>query len=119
MTEQDLAEQEAQREAYEFEHGQCSLLNQAVKEKTQLVVLLWSSRKLLARIKAFDRHGNMVLSDVKEIWYEVPKKKGKKRRQVERSRLMRLLFLKGDNVISVVKTFDTEAAVGDTSQKSP
>ena len=30
-------------------------------------------RKLLARVKAFDRHFNMVLESVKEMWTEIPK----------------------------------------------
>jgi small nuclear ribonucleoprotein (snRNP)-like protein len=30
-----------------------------------------NNRKLLGRVKAFDRHCNMVLENVKEIWTEV------------------------------------------------
>ena len=37
-----------------------------------------NNHKLLARVKAFDRHCNMVLENVKEIWTETPKSgKGK------------------------------------------
>ena len=40
-----------------------------------------NNRKLLARIKAFDRHCNMLLENVKEMWTETPRladgKKGK------------------------------------------
>ena len=31
---------------------------------------LRSNRKVLARVKAFDKHCNMVLTDVKEMWTE-------------------------------------------------
>jgi small nuclear ribonucleoprotein (snRNP)-like protein len=37
-------------------------------------VNLRSNRKLLGRIKAFDRHMNLVMENVKEIWTEFPKK---------------------------------------------
>ena len=32
-----------------------------------------NNRKLLGRVKAFDRHCNMVLENVKEMWTEAPK----------------------------------------------
>jgi small nuclear ribonucleoprotein D2 len=117
LTEEDIALQEAQREAYEFEHGPFSLLHHAVRDKTRVVVWIRSDHKLVAGIKAFDRHGNMVLTNVKEIWYEVPKKKkGKKKRRIERNKFMHLVFLRGDNVITVVNASDHETSA---PQKSP
>ena len=39
-----------------------------------------NNKKLLGRVKAFDRHCNMVLENVQEMWTEVPKTgKGKKK----------------------------------------
>lgn len=39
-----------------------------------------NNKKLLGRVKAFDRHCNMVLENVKEMWTEVPRAgKGKKK----------------------------------------
>ena len=32
-----------------------------------------NNKKLLCRVKAFDRHLNMVLENVKEMWTETPK----------------------------------------------
>lgn len=32
-----------------------------------------NNHKLLARVKAFDRHCNLVLENVKEMWTETPK----------------------------------------------
>jgi small nuclear ribonucleoprotein D2 len=119
LTEEDIALQEAQREAYEFEHGPFSLLHHAVPEKSQLVVWLRNNHKLLAWIKAFDRHGNMVLTDVKEIWYEGPKrKKGKKKERIERSKFMHLVFLRGDNVITVVNYSNQETSLGEAQKFS-
>lgn len=46
----------------------------------QVLVLCRNNKKLLARVKAFDRHCNMVLENVKEMWTETPKSgKGQKK----------------------------------------
>ena len=42
------------------------------------IFCLRNNKKLLGRVKAFDRHCNMVLEGVKEMWTELPKSgKGK------------------------------------------
>ena len=44
----------------------------------QVLINVRNNHKLLARVKAFDRHCNMVLENVKELWTEIPKSgKGK------------------------------------------
>ena len=49
-----------------------------VFQRTPSAVNVRNNHKLLARVKAFDRHCNMVLEDVKEIWTDTPKSgKGK------------------------------------------
>lgn len=42
--------------------------------------------QLLARVKAFDRHSNMVLENVKEMWTEKPK--GNKGKGVNKDRFV-------------------------------
>ena len=42
-------------------------------QATQVLINCRNNRKLLARVKAFDRHCNMVLENVKEMWTEAPK----------------------------------------------
>jgi small nuclear ribonucleoprotein (snRNP)-like protein len=37
----------------------------------QVLINCRNNRKLLGRVKAFDRHCNMVLENVKEMWTEV------------------------------------------------
>ena len=61
--------------------------------------------RLVARVKAFDRHCNMVLENVKEMWTEVPKSgRGKKgARPVNRDRFVSKMFLRGDSVILVLR----------------
>ena len=39
----------------------------------QVLINCRNNKKLLGRVKAFDRHCNMVLEGVKEMWTELPK----------------------------------------------
>ena len=64
----ELSEAElTELEAFEFHNGPLSVLNTAVQNHDQVLISLRNNRKLLARIKAFDRHSNMVLINVKEV----------------------------------------------------
>ena len=44
-----------------------------MRQHNQVLISLRNNRKLLARVKAFDRHCNMLLENVKEMWAENPK----------------------------------------------
>lgn len=48
-----------QLEEHEISQGPLSVLQQAVRNHTQVLVSLRNNKKLLARVKAFDRHSNM------------------------------------------------------------
>lgn len=52
-----------------------------------------------------DRHCNMVLENVKEVWTETPKTgKGKKKaKPVNKERYISKMFLRGDSVILVLR----------------
>jgi len=54
-------------EEYEISQGPLSVLQQAVRNQSQILISLRNNKKLLARVKAFDRHANMVLENVKEV----------------------------------------------------
>jgi small nuclear ribonucleoprotein D2 len=90
----ELSEAElAELEVFEFHNGPLSVLNTAV-----------NNRKLLARIKAFDRHSNMVLINVKEMWTETPMSaSGKKGKPINKDRFISKMFLRGDNVVLVLR----------------
>ncbi|EEF39272.1 small nuclear ribonucleoprotein sm d2, putative [Ricinus communis] len=73
-----------------------------------------NNKKLLGRVRTFDRHCNMVLENVREMWTEVynytlfiwvPKTgKGKKKAQpVNKDRFISKMFLRGDSVIIVLR----------------
>jgi len=87
-----------QLEEFEFKHGPMSLINDSMLTKTPVIISLRNNHKIVARVKAFDRHCNMVLENVKELWTE---KKGKS--IINRERFVSKLFLRGDSVIVVLK----------------
>ncbi|KAJ0294269.1 hypothetical protein Brms1b_001764 [Colletotrichum noveboracense] len=86
----ELTEYEiAQLEEHEFSAGPLSILQTAVRSHTQVLISIRNNRKLLARVKAFDRHCNMVLENVKEMWTETPRlANGKKGRPVNKDRFI-------------------------------
>ena len=60
----------------------------------------------LGNVKAFDRHFNMVLTDVKIMWmYRPKKKKGQEKRPdpILKDTFKKCIFLRGDNIILVLK----------------
>jgi small nuclear ribonucleoprotein (snRNP)-like protein len=68
----ELSPEELQKlEEEEFNTGPLSVLTQSVKNNTQVLINCRNNKKLLGRVKAFDRHCNMVLENVKEMWTEV------------------------------------------------
>ena len=105
----ELSEYEiAQLEEHEFSAGPLSILQTAVRSHTQVLISCRNNRKLLARVKAFDRHCSkchisyefcavsllikqtyMVLESVKEMWTETPRTSaGKKGRPVNKDRFV-------------------------------
>jgi small nuclear ribonucleoprotein D2 len=87
-----------------FHEGPLSLLKDAVKKNSQILIYCRNNRKILSRIRAFDRHMNMVLENVCEIWTELSKgKSGNKAQTKNRERYINKMFLRGDSVILVLK----------------
>mmetsp|Transcript_34964 Transcript_34964/g.99121 ORF Transcript_34964/g.99121 Transcript_34964/m.99121 type:complete len:111 (+) Transcript_34964:203-535(+) len=93
------------KEEEEFRTGPLSVLTTSVKTNSQVLISCRNNRKLLGRVKAFDRHCNMVLENVKEMWTEIPKTgKGKKgSTPVNKDRFISKMFLRGDSVILVLR----------------
>jgi small nuclear ribonucleoprotein D2 len=92
-----------------FHEGPLSMLKEAVKKNSQVLVYCRNNRKILARIRAFDRHMNMILENACELWTEMSKKnKGKKAQPRNMERYISKLFLRGDSVILVLKNPKTE-----------
>ncbi|KAJ1608902.1 small nuclear ribonucleoprotein [Cryptosporidium canis] len=85
--------------------GPLSLLTECVKTNTQILVNCRNNRKILGRVKAFDRHCNLLLTDAREIWTESVKsdKKGSTK-YVNKDRFISKLFVRGDSVILILKS---------------
>ncbi|RLV95641.1 Small nuclear ribonucleoprotein Sm D2 [Spathaspora sp. JA1] len=101
----ELTELELQKlEEFEFTHGPMSLLQNAVNNNTPIVISCRNNHKLIAKVRAFDRHCNLVLENVKELWTETVKNnKGKKIKTNSKERFVSKMFLRGDSVIIIVK----------------
>jgi small nuclear ribonucleoprotein D2 len=69
-----MIDSQAQAELEALQTGPLALLTQAVKNKTTLLISCRNNKKLTGRVKAFDRHFNMILEEVDELWMEYPKK---------------------------------------------
>ena len=68
-----------------FDTGPFSMLLDVVRHNGQILISCRNNRKVLGKLKAFDRHLNMVLEDVCETWLERPKG-GKSKAPVTRER---------------------------------
>ncbi|KAK4093480.1 hypothetical protein Purlil1_1814 [Purpureocillium lilacinum] len=85
----ELTEYEiAQLEEHEFSAGPLSILQTAVRDRIQVLISIRNNRKLLARVKAFDRHCNMILENVKEMWTETSKTDGGLTKSVNKDRFI-------------------------------
>lgn len=93
---------EAQVEKDNFDVGPLSVLQKSLRDNCQVLVNCRNNRKILARVKAFDRHLNMVLENVREMWTEIPKGKAKAK-PVNKDRFISKMFLRGDSVILVLR----------------
>eukprot|EP00574_Skeletonema_japonicum_P008411 CAMPEP_0201721934 /NCGR_PEP_ID=MMETSP0593-20130828/6449_1 /ASSEMBLY_ACC=CAM_ASM_000672 /TAXON_ID=267983 /ORGANISM="Skeletonema japonicum, Strain CCMP2506" /LENGTH=112 /DNA_ID=CAMNT_0048212813 /DNA_START=63 /DNA_END=401 /DNA_ORIENTATION=+ len=89
----------------DLKSGPFNVLYKAVKGNTQVLINVRNNHKLLGRVKAYDRHMNLLLEDVKEMWTEYSKG-GKSRSNrgtaVNKDRYVSKMFLRGDSVILVV-----------------
>ena len=66
-------ENERKNQEDHFDTGPFSMLLNAVRTNEQILISCRNNRKILGRLKAFDRHLNMILEDACETWLEKPK----------------------------------------------
>ena len=91
-------EREAE-ELTEFQEGPMKLLTESLVDQTKVLIRLRNNKRLVGRVRAFDKHWNMVLEGVKELWNGV----GQDGKSVPRDRYLGRVFLRGDNLILVLK----------------
>ncbi|KAI5966404.1 SMD2 [Candida pseudojiufengensis] len=100
----ELTEQELSKlEEFEFLHGPMSLLNQAKKQNSPVIISCRNNHKLVGKIRAFDRHCNLIMENVKELWTDLVTNEFGKKKQVPKERYISKLFLRGDSVIIILK----------------
>jgi len=85
-----------------FDVGPLSVLQKCCRDNCQVLINCRNNRKVLARVKAFDRHMNMVLENVREMWTERPKGKAKAK-PINKDRFISKMFLRGDSVILILR----------------
>eukprot|EP00538_Stauroneis_constricta_P002097 CAMPEP_0119570386 /NCGR_PEP_ID=MMETSP1352-20130426/43588_1 /TAXON_ID=265584 /ORGANISM="Stauroneis constricta, Strain CCMP1120" /LENGTH=113 /DNA_ID=CAMNT_0007620053 /DNA_START=113 /DNA_END=454 /DNA_ORIENTATION=+ len=89
----------------DLKSGPFTVLYNAVRGNTQILVNVRNNHKLLGRVKAYDRHMNLLLEDVKEMWTETSKggsKKPTRGKAINKDRYISKMFLRGDSVILIV-----------------
>jgi small nuclear ribonucleoprotein D2 len=88
----------------ESELGPLSVLASAIKTNSQILINCRNNRKLLGRVKAFDRHLNILLENVKEVWTERDNAaRDGKFMSSRKDRFINKLFLRGDSIILILK----------------
>ncbi len=97
----------------EVGNGPLRLLQTSVQTQSTVLISLRNSHKLIATVKAFDKHCNMVLENVREMWYDEVASNGKgkgngkgKEKEVAktlRERFVSKMFLRGDSVVVVLR----------------
>jgi len=98
----------------DLKSGPFAVLYNAVRGNTQILVNVRNNHKILGRVKAYDRHMNLLLEDVKEMWTEYSKGGKNKQRgtAMNKDRFVSKMFLRGDSVILVVSNPAALAAQG-------
>ena len=84
----------------DFTEGPLKLLTESLMNHTKILIDIEGkgNRRLIAHVIGFDRHFNMVLTNVKEMWSET-------RRGIleNKERYISKMFLPGHNVKIIVK----------------
>lgn len=80
--------------------GPLKLLCEAVEENRNVIISLRNNHKMYAKVKAFDKHCNLLIYDIKELWTE---KNWKDKTHKSQERYIAQSFLRGDNIIMIVK----------------
>ena len=117
MDSEDERNKKEKTEEEMINEGPLSLLKEAVRTNSQILIYCRNNRKLLGRIRAFDRHMNIILEAVCEIWSEMMKGKNKQHKLRNRERFISKMFLRGDSIILIVENPNQTKTEGDKKNK--
>ena len=82
------------------------LLSTIIYRKKLAIIFLRNNKKLIAKIKAFDKHFNLILENIREIWNEINSKK----KFIFKERHIGKMILRGDSIILIIPLKINEAS---------
>jgi len=83
-----------------------SLISKIIQDKNLAIIFLRNNKKIIAKIKAFDKHFNLILESVRELWND----NSKKISMTFKERHIGKMILRGDSVILIIPLNTSEAS---------
>jgi len=84
--------------------GPFSLLKTITYSNSKIIVSSNDNHKFYGYLKGFDRHSNLFLEDVTEIWKEEIKVKNRKtKKTILKEKFIPKMFFRGDSIIMIAK----------------
>lgn len=80
------------------------LLSNIIKENKLMIVFLRNNKKIIANLKAFDKHFNLILENIREIWND----NNQNGKIIYKERHIGKMILRGDSVILIIPLKITE-----------
>jgi small nuclear ribonucleoprotein D2 len=75
------------------------LLSESIIQNSPIIIFLRNNKKLIGYVRAFDRHFNLILENVKELWLV----KNFEKKIIYQEKFFSKLILRGDCVILIAK----------------
>jgi small nuclear ribonucleoprotein D2 len=75
------------------------ILSESIIKNYPLIIFLRNNKKLIGYIRGFDRHMNLLLENVKELWVI----KNFEKKNVYHEKFFSKLILRGDSIILITK----------------
>jgi len=82
------------------------LLSTIICKKKLAIIFLRNNKKLIENIKAFDKHFNLILENIREIWNEINSEK----QFIFKERHIGKMILRGDSIILIIPLKINEAS---------
>lgn len=89
-----------------FSRSPMSLISKIIQEKNLAIIFLRNNKKIIAKIKAFDKHFNLILESVRELWNDNRKRIS----MTFKERHIGKMILRGDSVILIIPLNTSEAS---------
>jgi small nuclear ribonucleoprotein D2 len=74
------------------------LLSNIISDNKLAIIFLRNNKKIIAKVKAFDKHFNLVLENIREIWNE----NNKNGKLTFKERHIGKMILRGDSIILIL-----------------